>query len=183
MTSGGARWAVAAALAAALLTGCSDDGDSPAASGSTTSARACVSAPATQQPRASTTADLGEQPQVEGSDEAPPCDLVTRDVVGGQGAEVVPGSAVEVRYVGAFYETGEVFDASWRGGPERTLPFVAGAGNLIEGFDRGVLGMREGGRREIVVPSQLGYGPHGSGPVPGGATLVFVVDVVSVQAA
>jgi peptidylprolyl isomerase len=106
-----------------------------------------------------------------------------RDVVVGTGAEVVPGAQVEVKYVGAFYESGEEFDSSWSRGPDETLPFVAGGGNLIPGFDQGVLGMKEGGRREIVIPSDLGYGPQGTGGIPGGSTLVFVIDVVTVTPA
>jgi peptidylprolyl isomerase len=55
-----------------------------------------------------------------------------------------------------------------------------GAGRVIEGFDQGITGMQVGGRRMVVIPSDLGYGPAGQGPIPGGATLVFVIDLVSV---
>ena len=103
-----------------------------------------------------------------------------RDVVIGTGEPAVEGAQAEVKYVIALHEDGEVIDASWRIGPDHTLPVEVGAGNLIEGFDRGVLGMREGGRRELVVPYDLGYGAEGQGPVPPYATLVFVVDLVSV---
>jgi FKBP-type peptidyl-prolyl cis-trans isomerase len=184
--------AVLLAVTALLLAGCGDDGD-PAGEAATAgptgsptaaaeAATTCEDAPSTQEARPETSADLAEQPQVAASDDPPPCDLVVRDVVVGEGAEVVPGAQVEAKYVGAFYETGEVFDASWRISPERTLPFEAGGGNLIPGFDQGVLGMREGGRREIVVPSDLGYGSQGTGPIPPNSTLVFVVDVVSATA-
>jgi FKBP-type peptidyl-prolyl cis-trans isomerase len=187
--------AVVLAVTALLLAGCGDDADtagdaaatavptvSPPAEPEAEPATPCEDVPETQEPRPGTSADVAEEPTVEGTDDPPPCDLVVRDVVVGEGAEVVPGSQVEARYVGAFYETGEVFDASWRGGPDRTLPFEAGGGNLIPGFDQGVLGMREGGRREIVVPSELGYGAQGTGPIPPNSTLVFVVDVVTAAA-
>ncbi len=111
--------------------------------------------------------------------ELPPCGLVVADVVVGDGPVAEPGTAVEVRYVGAFYDSGEVFDASWDRGADQTLPFTAGGGQVIEGFDQGVQGMAVGGRRSITIPSDLGYGPAGQGPIPGGATLVFVVDLVS----
>ena len=183
------RWAPAVLAAALLLTGCGSDAEggddptvsAPSAAASTAAPTPCESAPPTQEPRPSTGTDLATEPVVEGSDAPPPCGLVVRDVVVGTGAEVVAGAQVKVKYVGAFYETGEQFDASWDISPETTLPFVAAGGNLIQGFDQGVVGMKAGGRREIVIPSDLGYGPRGTGPIPGGATLVFVVDVVDVQ--
>ncbi|HVM28184.1 MAG TPA: FKBP-type peptidyl-prolyl cis-trans isomerase [Mycobacteriales bacterium] len=182
------RWAAAALVSAVLLAGCGGDGDDPTvqATEATPTAAApatpCDDVPEVQEPRPSTSTDLAVQPVVEPSEELPPCGLVVRDVVVGEGAEVVEGVQVQARYVGAFYETGEVFDASWRRGPESTLPFQAGGGNLIPGFDQGVLGMREGGRREIVIPSELGYGPTGQGPIPPNSTLVFVIDIVSAAA-
>jgi FKBP-type peptidyl-prolyl cis-trans isomerase len=179
-------------LGTALLTACGGDGGSDVAStetvlptpeASTAPATPCEEAPPTEPARPSTSANLAQRPAVEGTDAPPPCGLVVRDVVVGTGAEVVPGAQVEVKYVGAFYETGEEFDSSWSRGPDETLPFVAGGGNLIPGFDQGVLGMKEGGRREIVIPSDLGYGPQGTGGIPGGSTLVFVIDVVTVTPA
>lgn len=184
-----ARTAAVALTLAALLAGCGDDAEQdptvqPPASSSPSPSRTpepCESAPPTQEPRGTST-DLTQKPVVDPGEGAPPCGLVVRDVVVGTGAEVVQGAQVEVKYVGAFYETGEEFDSSWSVSPEQTLPFEAGGGSLIPGFDQGVLGMKEGGRREIVIPSDLAYGPTGSGPIPGGATLVFVIDAVTVQA-
>jgi FKBP-type peptidyl-prolyl cis-trans isomerase len=183
------RIATTVLLTAALVTACGEDeGDdvatappSPPAAQPGVSPTPCADVPAVQEARPETTADLSAKPSVEGTDAEPPCALVVRDVVVGEGAEVVPGAFVQVRYVGAFYESGEEFDSSWRISPENTLPFQAGGGNLIPGFDTGVLGMREGGRREVVIPSDLGYGPTGSGPIPPAATLVFVIDAVSVE--
>ncbi|MEI4272559.1 FKBP-type peptidyl-prolyl cis-trans isomerase [Klenkia sp. LSe6-5] len=121
--------------------------------------------------------------RVSGTDAEPPCGLVVADVVVGDGPVAESGSAVEVKYVGAFYESGEVFDASWKNGADSTLPFTAGAGRVIQGFGQGVQGMAVGGRRVITIPSDLGYGDRGAGggAIPGGATLVFVVDLVSVS--
>jgi FKBP-type peptidyl-prolyl cis-trans isomerase len=87
---------------------------------------------------------------------------------------------VAVRYVGAFYETGEEFDSSWSRGTEETLPVTLGAGQVIPGFEQGITGMREGGRRMVTIPSDLAYGDRGRGAIPGGATLVFVLDLVQV---
>jgi FKBP-type peptidyl-prolyl cis-trans isomerase len=86
-----------------------------------------------------------------------------------------------VKYVGSFYGTGEEFDSSWSRGDDETLPVTLGTGGVIEGFDQGIEGMAVGGRRMVVIPSDLGYGAAGRGPIPGGATLVFVIDLVSVD--
>ncbi|HYH24854.1 MAG TPA: FKBP-type peptidyl-prolyl cis-trans isomerase [Blastococcus sp.] len=125
--------------------------------------------------------DLSVAPEVPASDQEPPTDLVTDDVVVGEGEEAESGSTVAVKYVGAFYETGEQFDSSWRRGEDETLPVTLGAGQVIPGFDQGITGMHEGGRRMVTIPSELGYGEQGTGPIPGGATLVFVIDLVDVS--
>ncbi|SDO89970.1 peptidylprolyl isomerase [Klenkia soli] len=163
---------------ALLLSACgSGEGGDAAAQPTAT----CQSADPTAQPPSSVSTDLATEPEVPATDALPPCGLVVADVVVGDGAVAEAGSAVEVKYVGAFYESGEVFDASWNRGADETLPFTAGAGQVIEGFDQGVQGMAVGGRRYITIPSDLGYGANGQGPIPGGATLVFVVDLVSVS--
>lgn len=163
---------------ALLLSACGSDDGGDAASAEPTAT--CQSADPTAAPPSSVSTDLTAEPEVPASDELPPCGLVVADVVVGDGAVAETGSAVEVKYVGAFYDTGEAFDASWNRGADETLPFTAGAGQVIQGFDEGVQGMAVGGRRYITIPSDLGYGAAGQGPIPGGATLVFVVDLVSV---
>ncbi len=125
--------------------------------------------------------DLSEKPEVPESDEPAPDELVIGDVVEGDGAEAVEGSTAQVKYVGAFYETGEEFDSSWSRGPDETIEVPLGAGAVIPGFEQGIEGMQVGGRRVITIPSDLGYGPEGSPPViPGDSTLVFVMDLVEV---
>ena len=168
-----------AVLALALsLAACGGDEPAGSAAGSST-AQTCRSSAATAAPGDVST-DLAEAPAVPTTDDAPPCDLQISDVVVGTGAEAVAGSAVAVKYVGAFYGTGEEFDSSWSRGDDETLPVTLGSGGVIEGFDQGITGMHVGGRRMVVIPSDLGYGPAGQGPIPGGATLVFVIDLVSV---
>ncbi|MFD9794154.1 FKBP-type peptidyl-prolyl cis-trans isomerase [Streptomyces sp. NPDC059070] len=107
-----------------------------------------------------------------------PTELTTRDLVVGEGPEAKPGMVVKVHYVGVTFATGKEFDASWdRGQPYK---FTIGGGKVIKGWDRGVRGMRVGGRREIVIPPRLGYGNQSpSSLIPPGATLVFVVDLVN----
>ncbi|SDY15810.1 FKBP-type peptidyl-prolyl cis-trans isomerase [Modestobacter sp. DSM 44400] len=135
---------------------------------------------ATAEPAAGISTDLSVAPEVPPADAPPPGDLQVSDIVVGSGPEAVDGATVAVKYVGAFYETGEQFDSSWRRGADETLPVTLGAGQVIPGFEQAITGMRVGGRRLVVIPSDLGYGAQGQGPIPGGATLVFVLDLVEV---
>lgn len=110
---------------------------------------------------------------------APPTDLVIEDLSEGTGAEALPGSQVTVHYVGVSWSTGDEFDASWDRG--ETFRFGLGAGNVIQGWDHGVAGMREGGRRRLTIPPALGYGSRGAGGVIApNETLIFVVDLIAV---
>lgn len=99
----------------------------------------------------------------------------------GDGAEAKEGDTVKVQYVGALYDNGKEFDASWDRNKE-AFSFQLGGGQVIKGWDEGVAGMKVGGRRVLVIPPDLGYGPQGSPPtIPGNSTLVFVVDLEDVQ--
>ena len=150
--------------------------DSPAAASSApASPTACTSqAPVAQ---ASGTTDLTKKPQIEIPDGPPPCNLVISDLVKGTGAEATSGKQITVKYVGVTYPDGKEFDASWG---REDFTFQLGAGMVIGGWDQGFTGMKVGGRRQLVIPPELGYGPEGSGPIPPNATLVFVVDLVKV---
>jgi peptidylprolyl isomerase len=121
-----------------------------------------------------------QRPDVEPYEGPAPTDLVVEDIQAGQGTEATPGSTVEVHYVGVAHSTGEEFDASWNRGS--TFRFPLGAGKVIAGWDRGVTGMKVGGRRKLVIPPHLGYGDRGAGRVIApGETLIFVVDLVGVS--
>jgi peptidylprolyl isomerase len=121
-----------------------------------------------------------QRPEVDPYDGPAPADLVIEDVQVGDGAEAAPGHTVEVHYVGVAHSTGEEFDASWNRGS--TFRFALGAGQVIAGWDRGVAGMKVGGRRRLVIPPHLGYGDRGAGRVIApGETLIFVVDLVGVS--
>ena len=144
--------------------------------------RPCESVAPTAEPDPAISTDLTVAPVVPASEDAPPCGLVISDIVVGTGAEAVAGTTAQLKYVGAFYETGEEFDSSWSRGPEETLPVVVGAGQVIPGFEQAITGMNVGGRRLVTIPSELGYGPQGSGPIPPDATLTFVLDLVEVTA-
>jgi peptidylprolyl isomerase len=121
----------------------------------------------------------GPKPEVEIPAGDAPSELVIDDLIDGDGDQAQTGDTVEVHYVGVLFDTGEEFDASWNRG--QTFSFALGQGQVIQGWDQGFEGMKVGGRRRLTIPSDLAYGPNGSGPTIGpDATLVFVVDLVSV---
>jgi peptidylprolyl isomerase len=122
-----------------------------------------------------------EKPQIDIPEgQAPSYQLETDDLVVGEGDEAVAGRVVEVHYVGVSWSTGEEFDASWDRGD--TFKFGLGKGQVIQGWDQGVAGMKVGGRRRITIPPMLGYGKRGAGGAIGpDETLVFVVDLVGVR--
>ena len=110
----------------------------------------------------------------------PPAELLIEDITVGNGDEAKPGQYVDVHYVGVAFSSGKEFDASYnRGEP---FQFPLGGGQVIQGWDRGVAGMRVGGRRKLTIPPELGYGSRGAGGViKPDETLIFVVDLLGVQ--
>lgn len=119
------------------------------------------------------------KPSVTIPNEAPPTQLNVVDDVVGTGDEATKGRNVSVHYVGVAWSNGKQFDASW----DRNEPFDfrLGAGQVIQGWDEGVAGMKVGGRRTLTIPPDMGYGSRGAGGViKGGETLVFVVDLLNV---
>ncbi|MEV0012052.1 FKBP-type peptidyl-prolyl cis-trans isomerase [Streptomyces sp. NPDC047973] len=119
------------------------------------------------------------KPEVEVPEGAAPTELTVRDLVAGDGPEAQPGRVVQVHYVGVTFASGKEFDSSWEQG--RPFKFAVGGGKAIKGMDRGVRGMRAGGRREILVPPRLGYGRQSpTSLIPAGSTLIFVVDLLTV---
>jgi peptidylprolyl isomerase len=122
--------------------------------------------------------NLSEAPVVRPDDAPPPTKLLTRNLVVGTGGTATRDSTVVVRYVGADYRTGKVFNTTWTSGQVATFPLS----QVIPGFAEGIEGMKVGGRREIVIPWTLGYGASGNPPVIAPKeTLVFVVDLVALS--
>ncbi len=123
---------------------------------------------------------MTDKPEVDFPTSPPPDDLEITDITEGDGPEATAGAMVVTHYVGVAHSSGEEFDASYnRGEP---LAFRLGEGRVIAGWDRGIAGMRVGGRRQLVIPPHLAYGDRGAGDVIGpGETLIFVVDLVDVR--
>lgn len=121
-----------------------------------------------------------DKPEVDPHLGDPPASTESTDLRQGDGPEASSGDTVSVHYVGVAHSTGEEFDSSYnRGTP---LNFRLGAGQVISGWDRGVQGMRVGGRRRLVIPAHEAYGDRGAGGVIApGETLIFVVDLVEVR--
>ena len=107
-----------------------------------------------------------------------PSGLSYQDIVVGEGAEAVVGKAAVVHYTG-WLQDGTMFDSSVNGAP---FTFSVGGGEVIRGWDEGVPGMKVGGKRKLVLPSELGYGKYGAPPdIPPNATLVFEVELLEVR--
>jgi peptidylprolyl isomerase len=121
-----------------------------------------------------------DKPSITIPDGEPPDSLVSEDITVGSGPEAEPGKNVMVHYVGVAWSSGQQFDASWD--RDESFDFRLGAGQVIQGWDYGVAGMKVGGRRRLTIPPALGYGSRGAGGViKGGETLVFVVDLLGVN--
>jgi peptidylprolyl isomerase len=121
----------------------------------------------------------GKAPTVTVPSGTPPKSLQSADLIAGTGATAVPGDNVTVQYVLATYSSGKVVQSSWASQP---FTFELGAGKVIPGWDKGVVGMKVGGRRELIIPPSLGYGDQSPGPgIASNDTLVFVIDLLKVS--
>ncbi|MBO0985619.1 FKBP-type peptidyl-prolyl cis-trans isomerase [Rathayibacter sp. SD072] len=117
------------------------------------------------------------KPEVDAPEGPAPDSLVVEDIVVGDGAEAQPGSTVEVHYLGVEYDTGEEFDSSWSRDQSINFPL----NNLIRAWQQGIPGMKVGGRRKLVCPPALAYGPAGGGHPLSGKTLIFVIDLLGTK--
>jgi peptidylprolyl isomerase len=125
--------------------------------------------------------DTSTKPTIEVPSGPPPKQLEVKDIVTGDGAAAQVGQELTVQYVGVDYGTGQEFDTSW--GDPQPFQFQLGSGQVIKGWDQGIVGMKVGGRRELIIPPKLAYGAQGQPPAIGpDATLIFVIDLVSIGA-
>ena len=123
------------------------------------------------------TANAGEAPSISAPSGTPPAELTTSDVIVGTGAEVLPTSTLTVHYTLMAWSTGQVIESSWDSGSPATFPLA----NVVEGWQKGLPGAKVGGRRLLILPPEMGYGPAGSGPVGPNETLIFAVDIIGVS--
>jgi peptidylprolyl isomerase len=124
--------------------------------------------------------DTSTKPVIPKPSGSPPRRLEKQDIVKGKGPAAKPGDTVTVQYVGVSFSTGDEFDASWDKG--QPFPVALGAGKVIEGWDKGLVGIRKGGRRMLTIPPELAYGSEGYPPtIAPNETLVFVIDAIDIQ--
>lgn len=125
-------------------------------------------------------AAIAKKPEFSVGTGTAPTKLVVKDLVVGTGAAVKAGSNVAVNYVGKAWSTGAEFDSSWSRNQTFDVTNV-GQAAVIQGWNDGLIGMKQGGRRELTIPADLAYGAAGNGGIKGGETLVFVIDAVTVS--
>ena len=127
--------------------------------------------------------NLKKEPKVSSKGGADPTNLLCQDLVVGTGKAATPASTVTVQYTGVLYKDGKKFDSSWARG--QTAQFSLA--QVVPGFTEGIGGagavapMKAGGRRIMILPASLGYGSQAAGSIPANSSLVFVVDLVSVD--
>lgn len=164
-------FAVIAALV--LISGCTTDGGSPANApkgsqdGATNTQGAAMP---------TVTGSAGVAPEISAPTGNPPVQLVTEDIYLGDGVEAKADSTLTVHYTLMAWSTGEIVESSWSGAPA-----TFGLNQVILGWQQGIPGMKVGGRRLLVIPSELGYGAAGGGPIGPNETLIFVVDLLGVK--
>lgn len=171
---------LAVLAAAGLIAGCGGSSGSSGTIGvgnENTSDESLAKAGEVKVAKTPTSGPLATEPKVTPPTGPPPTKLEKKDLVVGTGKEAKTGETVTVNYVGVLYKGGKEFDASWK--RKEPFQFKLGQGQVIKGWDQGVAGMKVGGRRELVIPSELAYGKTGSPPaIPANAPLVFVVDLL-----
>lgn len=152
-------------------------GSSAPSTSATTSSSATAPATATL-PSVGHAYDVKVAPTIGAGHLPAPTTLQVRNLVVGTGATANASSTVVVQYVGADYANGKVFNASWSSGGAATFPLSG----VVPGFAKGIVGMKVGGRREVVIPPALAYGAAGRAPAVGpNETLVFVIDLKGLE--
>jgi peptidylprolyl isomerase len=161
-------------LATVALAGCTTDGGHPSSIKKTISTGAQNQVTNSNLP--AVTGSAGSAPTIAAPHGAAPTVLETQDVIVGTGATAVATSTLTVHYTLMAWSTGKVVESSWTSGQPATFPLA----QVIPGWQKGMPGMKEGGRRLLVIPPALGYGATGAGPIGPNETLIFVVDLVKV---
>ncbi len=176
---------LAGLLAAGLLAGCGSGGSSTITVGNENKSDSALlksttknepSETSSNEAKTPTSGPLSKKPVVTPPSGPPPKKEVIKDLIVGTGAEAKAGQTVTMNYVGVNYKSGKEFDSSWK--RNEPFSFTLGKKSVIAGWEKGIPGMKVGGRRELVIPPALGYGATGSSSIPPNETLVFVVDLL-----
>jgi peptidylprolyl isomerase len=126
-------------------------------------------------------ADLAKKPTVPKGTGSAPTALKAETLIAGNGAEIKNGQKATVQYVGVLFKNGKEFDTSWGKG-KQPFQFTLGGGQVIPGWDQGVLGMKVGERRRLTIPAALAYGAQGSPPKIGpNEPLIFDIDLTKIS--
>jgi len=137
----------------------------------------CQPAPAPETPAPDASEPAVSEPDTPAAEPSEVTGLQIEDITVGTGALAEPGKAATVHYTG-WLKDGTEFDSSIGREP---FTFQVGAGMVIPGWDQGVPGMKVGGTRRLIIPAELGYGSSGAGPIPPNATLIFEIELLSVE--
>jgi peptidylprolyl isomerase len=168
---------LACLLLSLFLASCGGDDDESTATPEPAATATATAEAAGSVDASSISKDLAEKPKVAKPGGTPPTELVKEDIVKGKGPAAKPGDVVSMQYAGWSWSTGTEFDSSWSRNRE-PFQFQLGAQMVIPGWDQGIVGMKKGGRRLLVIPPDLAYGEQGSPPAIGPSeTLIFVVDL------
>jgi len=179
------------ALGALVFAGCGGSDDKGSSSAADTAAATAADSTASDDtavapnnddataPAVSNATDLKHKPKIARPSGPTPSTLVKKDLVVGKGATVKEGDSITVEYVGLSFSNGQQFDTSWGRSP---ATFQLAQGQLIDGWVKGIPGMKVGGRRELVIPPDMGYGAQGQNGILPNETLVFVIDVKKIGA-
>jgi peptidylprolyl isomerase len=187
------RWTILLALVAAAIGAgaCGGDNSDDAATTTEPQAGTTTQPPAPAAPEelrvrkvrpSAAEADITRKPDPPKGTGTAPSRLVAQDLIVGKGKKAAGGNIVSVQYVGVLFKNGKEFDSSWQGNrPGRPFQFPLGGGMVIPGWDQGVVGMRVGGRRKLIIPSELAYGVQGYPPdIPPNAALIFDIDLTKI---
>ena len=184
-----------AAAVGGVVAGCGSSSNSAttaqgvalAPSGGATSAAAAATTPAATTSSSTSSSSvklptaLKTEPTIKSPGGTPPKKLVVKDLITGTGPAVTsPSQTVTIAYVGALYANGKVFDSSWKDVPS-THVISQPASGFVPGFEQGLLGMKVGGRRELIIPASLAYGNKKQGSIPANSALIFIVDLHAVS--
>jgi FKBP-type peptidyl-prolyl cis-trans isomerase len=151
------------------------------ATSATTPATSATTSSSTSSSNVKLPTAFNTEPTIKAPGGTPPKKLVVKNLIIGTGPKLTsPSQTITIAYVGALYANGKVFDSSFKDVPS-THVITQAASGFVPGFQQGLLGMRVGGRRELIIPPSLAYGNKKQGSIPANSTLIFIVDLHAIS--